>query len=131
MNGYVKALEHGSVAVGGESARLARIEQQQWNKHPVLEGVALKHLLTAAQTGGNMSLHLVRIDPGCAIAAHEHEKSWELHQVVDGQGECLACGELFRYVPGVQASLPNGAVHEVRAGEQGLTLIATFSPPLL
>ena len=34
-----------------------------WSKHPTFEGVELKHIITAKETGGTFSYHLVRIAP--------------------------------------------------------------------
>lgn len=130
MNEYVKRLENGCV-VRPDAAEAARMDEKEWNPHPAFKGVALRHLLCGAETGGTMSLHQVRVDPGCVIGSHVHEYSWELHQVVGGGGECIACEERIAYAPGVQAALPSAVAHEVRAGEEGLMLIATFSPPLL
>ncbi len=43
-----------------------------WNPHASFAGVALKHLITGAQTGGRLNCHLVRIDPGCIAGDHCH-----------------------------------------------------------
>lgn len=102
-----------------------------WNPNPAFPGVALKHLLTGADTSGRLSLHLVRLEPGAEIGSHVHETNWELHQVVGGSGQLLLDGRTVPYHPGVTATLPENEPHAVRAGEQGLQLIATFSPPLL
>lgn len=32
-----------------------------WSKHPTFDGVELKHIITAKETGGQFSYHLVRI----------------------------------------------------------------------
>ena len=128
MNDLFASLDLGTVARPGNPAQT---EDLAWNQHPAFPGVALKHLLTGADTDGRMSLHLVRLEPGATIGEHVHEKSWELHQVSGGSGELLLDGRTVAYHPGVAAALPENEPHAVRAGEHGLRLIATFSPPLL
>jgi quercetin dioxygenase-like cupin family protein len=102
-----------------------------WNPHPKFAGVALKHLVTGKATGGRLSLHLVRVDPGCAIGDHTHAGQVEIHDVISGEGTCTVAGKEIRYVPGVMGIMPADTVHRVVAGEQGILLLATFCPPLV
>ena len=48
-----------------------------WSVHPVFEGVELKHIVTAKDTDGQFSYHLVRITPGKSIKNHVHETKLE------------------------------------------------------
>jgi quercetin dioxygenase-like cupin family protein len=102
-----------------------------WNPHQKFAGVALKHLVTGKDTGGRLSLHHVRVDPGCAIDDHAHAGQVEIHDVVAGEGICSVAGKEIRYVPGVMGIMPADTMHRVVAGEEGLLLLATFSPPLV
>ena len=102
-----------------------------WNPSPAFAGVSLKHLVTGAETGGRFSAHLVRLEPGAEIGEHVHETSWELHEVADGSGECLLDGQAIPYEPGLIAVMPENAPHRVRAGRDGLCLLAKFVPALL
>lgn len=102
-----------------------------WHAHPVFTGVALKHLVTGAQTGGRFSAHLVRLEPGAEIGDHVHDASWELHEVAAGSGRCLLAGRTIDYAPGVAAVLPQNVPHSVRAGQDGLRLLAKFVPALI
>lgn len=45
-----------------------------WSKHPVFEGVKLKHIITSENTDGQFSFHLVKIAQGKKIGSHVHEK---------------------------------------------------------
>jgi quercetin dioxygenase-like cupin family protein len=72
-----------------------------WNPHPKFAGVALKHLVTGKDTGGRISLHHVRVDPGCAIGDHTHAGQVEIHDVIAGEGTCMIAGKEIRYIPGV------------------------------
>ncbi|OPX64820.1 cupin domain-containing protein [Methanoregula sp. PtaB.Bin085] len=107
------------------------IESLPWNPHPKYAGVFLRHMVTGNDTGGRMSLHHVRIDPGCAIGDHAHNGQVETHDVLEGSGTCTLEGKKIAYVPGVLGVMPADKVHRVDAGEGGLLLLTTFSPPLV
>ncbi len=109
-----------------------------WNPHPRFAGVALKHLVTGAATGGALSAHLVRIEAGAELSSHVHEGSLELHEVVRGSGVCTLGGREAVYRPGVCGLIPAGVAHSVRAaakhdGQHGeaLYILAKFAPALL
>lgn len=102
-----------------------------WNPHPKFPGVALRHLITAADTSGLFSVHLVRVDPGCILDHHIHATQWETHQVFQGDGLCTVGEQHIDYHPGCLATIPQGCDHCVQAGAGGLVLLATFCPPLL
>ncbi|MFA7620899.1 MAG: cupin domain-containing protein [Aminobacteriaceae bacterium] len=102
----------------------------EWKKHPIFDGVELKHLVTGEQTGGAFSFHLVRIAPGKAIELHVHETQLETHEVIAGRGMCLNDGTEIPYNAGTISFFPVGVPHEVRAGEEGLSLFAKFFPAL-
>jgi len=102
-----------------------------WKPHPAFPGVALKHLVTGAQTCGALSCHLVRVDPGMVLPPHVHDAQWELHEVAAGSGTAVIDGREAAYVPGVTAVIPRGMDHTVRAGAEGLRLLAKFFPALL
>ena len=106
-------------------------EALPWKAHPVFAGVALKHLVTAVDTDGALSCHLVRLDPGATLASHVHAGQWELHEVVAGEGTAGLAEATVAYQPGVAAVIPRGVAHAVTAGEAGLCLFAKFFPALL
>ena len=101
-----------------------------WNQHPAFDGVELKHLVTAKETGGQFSYHLVRIAPDKSIEHHIHETQLETHEVISGQGICIHEGVKIVYDPGTISILPAGIPHEVTAGKEGLYLFAKFMPAL-
>ena len=105
-------------------------EAVPWSAHPVFEGVELKHIITAKDTDGAFSYHLVRIAPNKRIGDHIHETQLETHEVIAGDGTCINGGFSQRYTPGTIAILPAKVRHEVQAGEQGLYLFAKFFPAL-
>ncbi len=101
-----------------------------WSKHPTFEGVELKHLVTAKETEGKYSYHLVKIAPNCSIKKHIHETQLETHEVIMGSGECLNDGIKICYAPGVISIMPAGIEHEVNTSSEGLYLFAKFIPAL-
>ena len=101
-----------------------------WSPHAKFEGVALKHLITASETDGAFSYHLVRIAPEKKIGAHIHETQLETHEVVAGSGVCITAGQSIPYETGVLSILPAGIEHEVTADKDGLYLFAKFFPAL-
>ena len=108
-----------------------KTEALPWCPHPKFSGVFLKHLVTGKETGGRMSLHHVRIYPDCSIGDHTHAGQVEIHDVLSGDGTCMLEGKTIPYVPGVMGIMPADTVHRIDAGEKGLLLLATFSPPLV
>lgn len=101
-----------------------------WSKHPTFEGVELKHIITAKDTDGKFSYHLVRIAPDCSIGNHIHETQLETHEVIRGYGQCVNAGRVIPYEPGTISVMQAGIPHEVTAGSEGLYLFAKFMPAL-
>ena len=99
--------------------------------HKVFKGVYLKHLVTGDKTEGRISSHLVKIDPFCVLDTHTHPEQIEIHEVIQGEGECTLAGMKIHYVPGVVRAIPQGVPHKIVAGKDGLYLLAKFTPALL
>jgi quercetin dioxygenase-like cupin family protein len=98
----------------------------EWVKHPVFEGVWLKHLMVCA--GGEFSFSLVKIAPNKKIGSHFHKEQLEIHEVIAGSGVCVNEGVNIEYKSGVVSILKKGAAHEVEASAEGLFLFAKFIP---
>ncbi len=111
--------------------RTANISDVEWAKHPNFKGVYLKHMIKGADTDEFFSSHLVKIDPNCCLENHCHENQVELHEVIEGYGTCLLIEESFDYHLGKMAVIPRGEGHMVKAGENGLILLAKFFPAML
>ena len=105
-----------------------KFEDIPWSKHPTFEGVELKHIITAKQTDGLFSFHLVRIAPNKKIGNHVHIEQLETHEVIAGSGLCINDGTELAYVPGVISFFQKNHPHEVIAGPDGLYLFAKFMP---
>lgn len=102
----------------------------EWTPHPRFAGVAMQTLLPGALSGGTLSQHLVRVDPGCALETHVHPDQSELHLVLAGSAAAEVNGQELAYRDGAVAAIPADAPHAVRAGAEGVLLLATFSPAM-
>lgn len=126
MNTF-ESFNNGEMILPNSTKKFGEIE---WSKHPTFEGVELKHMITAKDTNGQFSYHLVRIAPNCSIKNHIHETQLETHEVITGSGECINDGAAITYESGVISIMPVGIPHEVNAGKDGLYLFAKFIPAL-
>ena len=122
-NDLFHQFDNGALASAGQAINLGLCT---WNKHKDFAGVHVKNLVTADQTNGLFTCHLVHIEPERKIGLHTHTGSIELHEVVKGSGSCLMRQGEVHYVPGVIAVIARDEPHEVRAGEEGLYLFAKF-----
>lgn len=122
------AFDNGTLRLPSSTVKFADI---LWTKHPEFDGVELKHIVTAKQTAGQFSYHLVRIAPDKTIENHVHKTQLETHEVIAGSGICINDGTAISYATGVISILPAGIPHEVTAGGNGLFLFAKFIPALL
>jgi len=110
---------------------IVSVDSLGWNPHASFKGVSLKHIIVGANTGGEVSCHIVRIEPNCELATHTHPTQIELHQVLSGSGTFVLDAREAEYVPGTSAVIPAGTPHSVLAGPDGLYILATFTPSLL
>jgi quercetin dioxygenase-like cupin family protein len=122
------AMANGAITYIDRDDQAGRV---QWNDHPKFKGVSLKHLIRGIDTGGSLSCHLVKIDPGCVLDEHIHESQLELHEVIEGEGSFFLGSKETAYHPGCMSVIPRGTKHKVIAGKNGMVLLAKFCPPLL
>lgn len=126
-NNLFEAFSNGSLKLPTTTVEFATIPYQ---KHPTFEGVELKHIVTAKNTDGQFSYHLVRIAPNKSIKNHIHDTQLETHEVIAGSGICMNNGTEILYETGTISIMPAGIPHEVNAGNDGLYLFAKFIPAL-
>lgn len=123
----LESFNNGSLRLPTKTVEFAEIP---WKEHPSFDGVELKHIVTAKDTGGEFSYHLVRIAANKSIGNHIHETQLETHEVIAGSGECINDGTAIPYEAGTISIMPSGVPHEVNAGKDGLYLFAKFMPAL-
>ena len=126
-NNLFEAFNNGFLKLPEKTVPFADIA---WAAHPTFEGVSLKHIVTAADTDGQFSYHLVRIAPNKSIKNHIHETQLETHEVISGSGVCVNDSVEIPYEVGTISIMPSGIPHEVNAGADGLYLFAKFIPAL-
>ena len=102
-----------------------------WNNHPTFAGVSLKHLVKGKDTNNQLSCHLVRVEPHCILDTHIHNGILEIHEVIDGSGTLFLDKSEVTYNIGSLSVIPADTKHKVIAGDQGLYILAKFSPALL
>lgn len=126
-NNLFESFNNGSLKLPTTTTEFSKIP---WQKHPTFDGVELKHIITAKDTNGGFSYHLIRIAPNKSIKNHIHETQLETHEVIDGSGTCINNGVSIPYEAGTISIMPIGIPHEVNAGKDGLYLFAKFMPAL-
>lgn len=99
--------------------------------HKTFKGVSLKLLVGGCKTDNAVSLHLVCIEPHCSLETHEHPQNLETHIVISGNGHVAIGDNSGKYEIGTVGVIPMGMPHKVTAGENGLYILATFSPALI
>jgi quercetin dioxygenase-like cupin family protein len=102
-----------------------------YTPHKAFKGVYLMHLVRGDMTDTCISSHLVKVDPFCSLDTHTHSEQLEIHEIIQGFGECQIADKQLQYVPGTVTVIPQNTPHKVTAGENGLYILATFSPALL
>jgi quercetin dioxygenase-like cupin family protein len=103
----------------------------EYAPHKMFRGVYLLHLVKGEMTEGRISSHLVKVDPFCVLDTHNHPTQVEIHEVIQGTGECFVADRQMSYTPGVVAAIPEGVPHKVIAGKDGLFFLVKFTPALL
>ena len=102
-----------------------------WYEHNLFKGVYLKHLIKGIDTNSSLSCHLVKVDPGCSIDTHIHNGKLEVHEVIEGSGICIIGEKTIDYSTGTIALIPADIHHKVTAGNEGIYILAKFSPAIL
>ena len=105
-------------------------ERPGWAAHPKFAGVRMRRLASGAETAGRFTTLLVSIEPNGRMLAHRHEAEVEQHVVLSGDGRLELDGRRRDYRPGSLAVIPQDAEHSVTAGEDGMVILALFSPAL-
>ena len=125
------------IEVNFESGKIVSLKGEkrscelEYQPHKSFIGVSLMHLVTGEETNHQMSCHLVRVEPNCNLDTHIHGENLELHEVIAGTGICYLENNKYEYAQGTITIIPAGSSHKVVAGEDGLYILAKFTPALL
>jgi quercetin dioxygenase-like cupin family protein len=103
-------------------------ERPAFVPHPSFAGVRLARLVDAEAGGGALSTLLVALAPGARMLPHRHDHQTEQHLVLAGAGRLDLDGRTHEYRPGSLVVVPEGHEHSVTADEEGMMLLAVFSP---
>jgi quercetin dioxygenase-like cupin family protein len=121
-------IENGMVYINEKE--LENISSISWIKHPKFKGVFMKNLFTGSDSNNNLSAMIVKIEPNHEIGNHIHEGKAELHEIINGEGIAMVNNTSINYFPGVISFIPGDILHNIKAGDKGLTLLAKFTPSL-
>lgn len=101
-------------------------EGPDWKQHPDYEGVFLKPLVTYETTQGHWRCLLVRVQPGATLVSHVHDQEDEIHYVIEGAGRADIGANILDYRIGSLQFISSGITHSVKAGAEGLIMLAQF-----
>ena len=101
-----------------------------WTAHKTFPGVAAR-ILIDPETGRDLEVRVVRVEPGAEISLHTHQGSAETFYILCGEGELVLGERIQPFRPGVCVHARSGAEHAVRnTGTAEVQLLAIFAPPL-
>ncbi len=99
----------------------------QFVKHPVEEGVYVKHISSTVDKDLFNSIE-VRIEPGCKISPHIHDTYSEFYYALNGEGEFLNNGKWELFKKGDALKVPFGMEHGLKnTGKDSFVIFSTFS----
>ena len=92
-------------------------------------GSLFEHLVSGAESGGELGVALVTQPPGVATPLHVHSRECEAFYVLDGSLTYKAGDELHRLVGGSFIFLPKGVPHAFRiTGDRPARLLVMTVP---
>jgi quercetin dioxygenase-like cupin family protein len=120
-------MNNGNLFINGRKVRA--ISNISWDKHPKFKGVYTKTIFAGAESNNYINAMMVRLDPNSEIEMHTHEGKFELHEIIDGEGEAIIDNTKIKYLPGIISLIPADIKHSIKSGENGMLLLAKFTPP--
>ena len=101
-----------------------------WTAHQAYSGVYLKDLVTAKDTNGTFSCHVIWINKGFSVGDHSHGSQWEFNEALQGHGRMVIQGKEYACDPGSSFVTSPGVSHEVSAPAEDIYFLAKFVPAL-
>lgn len=120
--------ENGKVSTISE---IINSESTIFSPHPKFQGVYLKNLVTGDMTDNKVSCHLVKVESFCTLDNHVHENNLEIHEVISGDATCFIGENEVTYTAGTVGIIPENILHKIKAGANGIYILAKFIPALV
>jgi quercetin dioxygenase-like cupin family protein len=114
----------------GTISEVIKSADKNFSPHPKFKGVSLKNLVTGDMTNNKISCVLVKVEPFCTLDTHVHENNLEIHEVISGNATCYIGENKINYTIGTVGIIPENVSHKVEAGENGVYILAKFTPAL-
>jgi mannose-6-phosphate isomerase-like protein (cupin superfamily) len=114
-----------------DEGTLVRFEDQEELAPPQHKNFVTRTLLTKAVNPA-LSLHVSGIRPGGEIALHHHDDRSETFYITGGRALATMGGKEVEIGPGTCGHAPIGVPHGMKnVGEETVTMVAIFTPPLV
>jgi quercetin dioxygenase-like cupin family protein len=126
-NNIVELFTSGKVIIPGKDIDETKLP---WYEHPGFKGVFLKDLVTAEDTKGAFSCHIVKVEKGFDVGEHYHNAEWEFNEILEGSGSFVINGKKYQCKPGFSYATPPGVAHIVSAPDEDVYMLAKFVPAL-
>jgi quercetin dioxygenase-like cupin family protein len=106
-------------------------QDMQWKGHERFPGMLMKTLITSRENP-YLSLNIVRIPPGVALAFHDHSHEVETVYMISGQGILTLEDRDVPFQAGQVVALPSGFKHCLKnTGDVEIQMITIFTPALV
>ena len=106
-----------------------KIEELDWDPHPLAEGVMIKPLVTKRDHDLNVSCILVKVPVGNEIPEHIHDEQVDILYPLSGKAEMHVEGTgAFPLEPGVIVRVPISAKHKIINVTEELMIYDVFHP---
>ena len=106
-----------------------RVDNLNWQPHPLAKGVEIKPLVTKRDHDLNVSCILVKVPVGIEIPEHTHEEQVDVLYPLSGKAQMYVEGEGdFSLEPGVVVRVPIGAKHKIFNVTGELIIYDVFHP---
>jgi len=109
-----------------------KVEDLQWDDHPINDLIKLCFLLTKKRHGVEGTVMIARVPKGDGLAEHNHEEAHDLIIPISGKAKFWinGLGE-FDMEKGVVFSIPPGVSHRLFDVTEDIEIIDVYIPPIL
>jgi quercetin dioxygenase-like cupin family protein len=107
-----------------------RVDELQWQPHPIFKDLLIKKLLTHEKDRVDLSIVMVKVKKGSQIPAHVHKQDDIVYHL---EGSCKMWVEnegIFDLKPGSFMRIPAGVKHQPHEIHEDLLVFDIFYPHL-